>query len=421
MAYRRPPLMSHRNWEQRMTKTGRATGSVQLVERKRGDKWYLKVRYPSGKQAMQLVGPAWTERTRPPVGYFTRKQAEDALRAFLTDAQRGELPDPGQSSGKTFGDAVAEWLRYTEVDRSRAESTVRDYRNTANGTLLPAFGKDTPLEAIDQDRLDAYRQRLLTEAKVSRRTVQKTMVLLHGIFKRARQLRWIRENPAENVERVQLKRSGEFNVLSVEQVEAVARAAVDGTDAAIIVAAYTGLRTDELRALRWRDVDFTTATLHVRRNKPAGGSERAPKSGQVRSVPLMDDAARELDRLSRRERFTGTGDRVFCSETGDGLGGNVLRDGLYAAIEAAGINRKAFPARAGFTFHDLRHTYGTLAVQVYPLVDVQAYMGHADIQTTMAYAHHVPKHNAADALTEFVRAQRSEEPRFAPSGAAAAK
>jgi hypothetical protein len=43
----------------------RATGSVQLVKRKRGDKWYMKVRYPSGKQAMKLVGPAWTERTRP--------------------------------------------------------------------------------------------------------------------------------------------------------------------------------------------------------------------------------------------------------------------------------------------------------------------------------------------------------------------
>jgi integrase len=153
-------------------------------------------------------------------------------------------------------------------------------------------------------------------------------------------------------------------------------------------------------------VDFATATLHVRRNKPVGGSERAPKSGQVRSVPLTDDAARELDRLSRREHFTGPGDYVFCSETGDGLREDALRGGLYTALEAAGINRKAFPARGGFTFHDLRHTYGTLAVQVYPLVDVQAYMGHADIQTTMMYAHHVPKHNAADALTDFVRAQR---------------
>jgi len=34
-------------------------------------------------------------------------------------------------------------------------------------------------------------------------------------------------------------------------------------------------------------------------------------------------------------------------------------------------------------FHDLRHTFGTLAVQVFPLSDVKAYMGHADIATTI--------------------------------------
>jgi hypothetical protein len=33
--------------------------------------------------------------------------------------------------------------------------------------------------------------------------------------------------------------------------------------------------------------------------------------------------------------------------------------------------------------HDLRHTFGTLAVQAFPLSDVKACVGHADIQTTM--------------------------------------
>jgi len=37
-------------------------------------------------------------------------------------------------------------------------------------------------------------------------------------------------------------------------------------------------------------------------------------------------------------------------------------------------------------------------------VDVQSYMGYANISTTMIYAHHVPKHNAADALTRLVDA-----------------
>lgn len=56
-------------------------------------------------------------------------------------------------------------------------------------------------------------------------------------------------------------------------------------------------------------------------------------------------------------------------------------------------------------FHDLRHTFGTLRAQVWPLRDLQAYMGHASIQTTEIYAHHVPKHNAAEALNRLVSSQ----------------
>jgi len=187
----------------------------------------------------------------------------------------------------------------------------------------------------------------------------------------------------------------------------VARKAEGQFSAAIIVAAYTGLRTGELRALRWRDVNFSGSSIRVQRNRPVGGGEGAPKSGKARSVPLMDDAARELDRLSRRERYVGGDDLVFCDQVGRALADDVLRKVLYAAMEDAETDRKAFPARGGFTFHDLRHTFGTMAAQVWPLVDVQAYMGHADVQTTMRYLHHVPRGDAAARFTEFVRREKA--------------
>jgi hypothetical protein len=47
-----------------------------------------------------------------------------------------------------------------------------------------------------------------------------------------------------------------------------------------------------------------------------------------------------------------------------------------------------------------------MAAQVWPLHDVQAFMGHAEITTTMIYAHQVPKHDAAARYTEFVREQK---------------
>ncbi len=48
--------------------------------------------------------------------------------------------------------------------------------------------------------------------------------------------------------------------------------------------------------------------------------------------------------------------------------------------------------------------FGTIAVQAFPLTDVKAFMGHADIQTTMVYVHHVPQHDAADRLGRVVEA-----------------
>lgn len=399
------------------------SGHVKLVERARGDQFYLKYRTPSGKQLERKLGPVWTERSRPPAGYFTRKMADAELAALLTDLRRGEVPDPGDRSGKTFADAREEWLRYCRDDRGLEETTLRDYGNTARA-LTEEFGADAPLYAIDEDRVESYRTKMLAGEVVarrggytvveredgqaiSRRSAQKRLVLLGGIFKRARRLKWITVDPTADIEPITLKPSGDFNVLTVEQVEQVVRCCNEELfAAAVLVAAYTGLRTGELRALRWRDIDFAAATIHVRSNKPAGGQEKAPKSDKVRSVPMMEDAARVLDRLSRRANFTAPADRVFASETGGMLGADAFRDALYEALKAAGIDRKSFPARGGFVFHDLRHTFGTLAVRVWPLSDVQAYMGHVDIQTTMRYVHHIPKTGAAREFTEAVEQMR---------------
>jgi len=150
----------------------------------------------------------------------------------------------------------------------------------------------------------------------------------------------------------------------------------------------------ELRALRWSDVDFEKRLVHVRRSYVSGG-EGVPKSGRVRSVPMVDQVLTALDALSRREQHVSEDDLVFPGSGGEQLDDSALRRRFYAARMAAGLKR--------IRFHDLRHTFGTLAVQVFPLSDVKAYMGHADITTTMIYAHHVPQHDAAEKLSAALR------------------
>jgi hypothetical protein len=66
-----------------------ATGHVKLAKRKRNDVWYVKFRRPDGRQVERKLGPAWTSNGRPPAGYYTRRAAEEALQAILTDLRRG--------------------------------------------------------------------------------------------------------------------------------------------------------------------------------------------------------------------------------------------------------------------------------------------------------------------------------------------
>jgi integrase len=85
-----------------------------------------------------------------------------------------------------------------------------------------------------------------------------------------------------------------------------------------------------------------------------------------------------------------------------------LRRRFHAALERAGLRR--------LRPHDLRHTFGTLAVQAFPLSDVRAYIGHADIQTTMVYVHQVPQHDAAERLSRLVsQSVTAPEPAVTPS------
>ncbi len=394
----------------------RVTGHIDLKKRKRGPVYYLRYRLADGRQVQKLLGPAWTERSRPPAGYYTKRTAEEELQQVLADARRGTLPGSQARSGRTFEDACAEWLRYVEHDKQRAPSTLADYRNVVNGCLLPEFGENTSLEKITTERIEDYRERLLDEERLTRRSIQKVLVLLYGILKRAKRRKWIPSNPAEDVERVTVKRSGDFQVLSPVEVAAVARAAESEQDAAIFtVAAFTGLRLGELRALRWRDVDFAKQTVIVR-GSFTHGRPGPPKSGKVRSVPLIDQAARPLDALSQRAEFVGPDDLVFCNEVGEHLGDDRLRDRFYAALTAAKLADKRTGSKP-MVFHDLRHTFGTLAVEAWPLHDVQAYMGHADIQTTMIYVHHQPKASAADKLSQLVSAATDlSSVRDAPEG-----
>jgi integrase len=258
-----------------------ATGFVLVREGKRGAVYYASLKLPDGTQPRRRLGRVWTKRTRPPAGYLTRGMALARLEAIL--AGDDPLVNLEPTCGVTFADACAEHLRYLEHDRQRKRSTVGDAASTIKVHLLPYFGASTPIGDVGD--VDAFRAHLL-DGKRAHRTAQKILILLGGIMAHAKRKGWIAANPCEDIEKVHVRRCDEFNVLSVDQVHAVARAATDRLLAALfVVAAFTGLRQGELLALRWRNVDFADRILHVQRNY-VRAAEDTPKSHRVRSVSI---------------------------------------------------------------------------------------------------------------------------------------
>jgi integrase len=293
-------------------------------------------------------------------------------------------------TGATFRDAGEEWLRYVKHERGRKPSTLVDYRSALNAHLNPAFG-DIPLEQITTETIEAWIASKLEEGALSRRSLQKLVVLLNGIFRRSRKLWKLPINPVAEVERFQAPKRARIDFYTPEEVHALVRNAADQQDAALfLTAASTGLRMGELLALRWRDVDFPASSIRVTANYTAG-QLGTPKSGLGRVVPMVDDVAQTLARLAGRDEWTGADDLVFVGEAGTYLDGSALRRRFKRARDHAGLR----PLR----FHDLRHTFGSTAIRVADPREVQEWLGHADFATTQIYMHYRPRADAAQRLT----------------------
>ena len=139
----------------------------------------------------------------------------------------------------------------------------------------------------------------------------------------------------------------------------------DGT--MILVAYRHGLRASELTDLRWDQIDFATATLHVRR----------VKQGSPSTHPILGDELRMLRRLRRGQEPKSP--FVFTSERGSPF----TTAGFARMVERAGVEAKlAFKAHP----HMLRHACGfALASKGHDTRALQAYLGHKNIQHTVRY------------------------------------
>jgi site-specific recombinase XerD len=159
--------------------------------------------------------------------------------------------------------------------------------------------------------------------------------------------------------------------LTVDEVEALIEAARGNRyghrDSTMILLAFRhGLRASEVCDLRWDQVDFNGAVLHVRR----------VKNGTPSTQPIQSDELRALRRLLRESPASPF---IFVSERGSPFTTAGFARMIERAAAAAGLEVKAHP-------HMLRHACGyALANKGHDTRAIQGWLGHRSITSTAVY------------------------------------
>jgi integrase len=173
--------------------------------------------------------------------------AEAKLANILAGADPEVLAAP--ASGATF--AMRRWSGCATSMRTEARRRPPCWATSAPSTVgIPRFGH-LPLEAITVDEADRWRRELVADG-LSPATVNKLRWKCEAIYERAARVWSITFNPLTLVERQPQPPPDDFSVPEpTETMLLAAHAANDQDGCFFIVAAFTGLRLSELRALRW--------------------------------------------------------------------------------------------------------------------------------------------------------------------------
>jgi integrase len=317
---------------------------------------------------------------------------------------------------------VAEWFDHwlTNIAPRRVRArTLESYEATVRLHITPTLG------AYRLDRLQPEHLEQLYTNMDSRGLSSATALRAHRIVARAlkvaHQRGRVNRNVALLVDAPSIKRSQIAQALTLEEAQAVLRAAAKGRNAARwSVALALGLRQSEALGLQWCDIDLLKNTLTVRRTqhrvKGVGIVYEDPKTersrrtlalpgiliGQLHQHKAIQNGERMLAGSEWRDD-----DLVFAREDGKPIDKKRDYDDWCELLERAGVRH--------VRLHDGRHTAATLLLSegVHPRV-VMELLGHSQMRTTTdIYSHVMPAlaQEAADRMSALLSA---EPP--APSG-----
>ena len=329
--------------------------------------------------------------------YFKKLQE---CRQWLADAQFQDEHGSIDASGDMTVDAWFEYWTENIKSGSTKHNTVRNYKERYKYNIKP-YMEDILLKDVKP----LHCQNVLNQMFVGNykdSTINLTRITMNVLFDDAVDNGLITKNPiTKSVKAASGNEVSSKRAMSVNEQKHFLEMAKDSSyfnQYSLVL--QTGLRTGELTALKWSDVDFENRVLHIRRTMDFRNNEwkistTKTKNGR-RDIPLTKKAIEILLSLKRDDKKSNIipmeyHDFVFLSKNGKPILNSAYNLILLRICEKSGIER--------FSMHELRHTFATRCIDagMTPKA-LQEILGHANISTTMDIYVHVTKDSKSKEL-----------------------
>jgi integrase len=321
----------------------------------------------------------------------TRKEVQEKLRVALNEQKQGILSTGPQQTMKQF---LEQWLEEVHKPSIRI-GTYKGYRGYLDKHILPALGH-IPIQKLTPQHIQAFYSRKQQEG-LSAKSVNNIHGMLHKALDHA--VRWGLA-PRNVCDAVSLPKQSRHETQPLTEKQArqlLVAARGHSLEGLLTLAVTTGMRSGELLALKWQDINFDTDSLHIRRSmgyiSGKGYLEFEPKTSRSRRkivLPSFVCEALKQHRTRQLEARLKAGTRwqdhelVFCNIYGGYLDPAHLRQRFDKLLKDAGL--------PDVRFHDLRHSAATILLSMgVPAKVVQEILGHSQISMTMdIYSHVLP-------------------------------
>lgn len=340
--------------------------------------------------------------------FARKKDAEEYAERSRTEVRQGTHTHDRDSI--TVAIAADLWIAASEAE-GLERSTTKRYRELAELHIKPRLGS-LKLTALTKPLVQDFRLELLQG--ISRAMSAKVLRALSAVLSNAQEIGAINQNVASTVKVGKLKREAD-KVIPPDRADlkAMIAAATDTERPFILTAITTGLRSSELRGLRWQDIDLTAGTISVRQRADQWGQIGPPKSeAGKRTIPIPPELIAELKAWKLRSPISRQ-DLAFPSGAGTPIRhNNMLRRMFFPLQVRAGLgvpkedakglivrNDEGQPILTGkHSFHALRHAAASAWIESnIDLKRLQVWIGHENIRLTLDTYGHLLKDDKKDA------------------------